>query len=355
MVRVVYFNQWFSSIAYVIEDLKKRNKNEIKIIASSKNKDHAYKNYVDEFIVEDWEDGETTEETMKNYTDWVLDTCVKYKVDYFFVKKNAKAIMNRAVDFYMRNVLLISEDITKLNQLENKSEVYDRLKAIKSIKKHIPDYLNSSDKMEVIKYIMEHERENDIILKFNNDEGGASFRAINDDRITAESLYKFRVNEITSQEAINIAVTISNSNKLLLMEKLDSPEISVDCYNSKNGFIAICRAKEAGRRERIYYDQYIYDICKEIQTEFKLLYPFNVQFRYKHSKNEKHSKRDLRLLEINTRISGGLYYEVSEGLNIANVCLMDCMNKSSDYNIDDFINFKDKYVTHLEMPIHLDD
>ena len=27
MVKVAYFNQWFSSIAWVIDDLKKRNKN----------------------------------------------------------------------------------------------------------------------------------------------------------------------------------------------------------------------------------------------------------------------------------------------------------------------------------------
>lgn len=352
MVKVVYFNQWFSSIAWVIEDLKKRNGKEIKIIASSKNPNHAYKDYVDEFIVEDWEETDDSEESMKNYTDWVLNLCKAYKVDYFFVKKYATAIMKRHLDFSMHNVFIISEDFDTLEKLSSKANVY-RMLSKSELDCFIPDYINTENRDELIEYIKEHEGKNDICLKFDSDEGGASFRAIRDKEITAESMYHYRVNEISTSEATNIALSISNPKKIIAMDMLDNPEISVDCYNSKKGFIAICREKLDGRIETIYSNKEISDICCKIGEELNLRFPYNVQFRYKTEKSGDKNKRTLKLLEINPRMSGGLYYEVANGLNIADICLKDYMNKERLYNISDYLNFETKFVTHLELPINV--
>lgn len=349
MVKVVYFNQWFSSAAWIMQDLKKRNKDEIKIIASSRNENHVYKGYVDEFIVEDWVETENHEESMKNYVDFVLSLCKKYHVDYFFVKKHASAIMERENEFFFSGTYLISEKIDTLRALENKSEVYSKLKKDHRIIDYIPEYLNTKSLKLAVLYLKNHRGNNDLCLKFNCDEGGASFRAIVDEEITQDSLYRFRVNQLTTDEAIQLAVNMDSVDRLIIMEKLDSPEISVDCYNSKNGFIAICREKQAGRVERIYYNKEIADICKIIGDG--LLFPFNVQFRYKA--NSKHTLDNLRLLEINTRMSGGTYYEIAQGLSIPDACLKDCMNREHEYNIEDFLNFEDKFVTHLELPILL--
>lgn len=353
MVKVVYFNQWFSSIAWVIDDLKKRNKNEIKIIASSKNPDHAYKNYVDEFIVEDWEETDNHEESMNNYIKWLLDTCLKYHVDYFFVKKHMEEVTKHRVEFGFNRTFLICETDEVLQHMKSKASVYKELEGT-ILRKYIPNYKCTNNIKDAYEYLEEHRDKNDICMKFDHDEGGASFRAIKDNILTIKSLYSFRVNTVSTNEAENIILSATDElDKLIFMEMLDSPEISVDCYNSKNGFIAICRSKEEGRKEKIYFDKYIYNICKDICEHFKLNFPFNVQFRYKHSENDKHSRQDLRILEINTRMSGGLYYEVFEGINIANACLNDCMNHNERYNIEDFKNFKPKYVTHLEFPLHI--
>ena len=207
---------------------------------------------------------------------------------------------------------------------------------------------------EAFSLIYQHRGKNDLCFKLDSGEGGQSYRAINDKTLTIDSLNSYRMNTLTSYEVIELLTnSFGQLSKLIFMEQLDGPEISVDCYNSKQGFIAICRSKDSGRVEKIYYDEKLAAVCKKIQEKLKLNFPFNVQFRYKHRENGKHTRRDLRLLEINNRMSGGLYYEVSEGLNIADVCLKDCMNKSNDYNIEDFIKFKTKYVTHLELPINL--
>lgn len=353
MVKVVYFNQWFSSIAWVIDDLKKRNRNEVKIIASSKNPNHTYKDYVDEFIVEDWEETDNHEESMKNYIEWLFELCMKYHVDYFFVKKHMEDVTKQRAEFSMRGTFLACETDYVVKQLESKASVYNKLKET-SLKRYIPEYLKTTDIREAIEYLESHRGYDNVCLKFDNDEGGASFRAIKDSRPTLNSLYEFMVNQLTTDEAEHIVTTSSDGpSRLIFMEMLDSPEISVDCYNSKNGFVAICRSKEEGRKEKIYYDEYIYNICKEIRDIYKFNFPFNVQFRYKHKESGKYSRRDLRILEINTRMSGGLYYEVANGLNIADLCLKDCMNRNNEYTIDEYIKFKPKYVTHLELPIKL--
>ncbi len=353
MHKVIYFNQWFSSIALVIEDLKKRNGNSIKIIASSKNKDHVYKNYVDDFIVEDWEETGNHEESMNNYIGFIYNTCNNYNVDYFFVKKHAETILKHKKELNSLGTHIIGE---WKERLESKGSVYDFLAWNKNLREYIPEWWRFDNALigQAFKLINEHSGKNDICFKLDSGEGGQSFREIDDSPLKLDSLNSYRMNKLTSDEAVKLIANSSGIiDRLIFMEKLDGPEISVDCYNSKQGFIAICRSKHSGRVEKIYYDEKIMNICNTIQEEIKLEFPFNVQFRYKHREDGTHTMNDLRLLEINNRISGGLYYEVSEGLNIADVCLKDCMNKSNEYNINDFINFETRHVTHLEIPIHL--
>lgn len=354
MVKVVYFNQWFSSIAWVIEDLKKRNKNQIKIIASSKNPNHVYKQYVDEFIVEDWEEVKDREQSMKNYTDWVLNLCKEYHVDYFFVKKNSSDITQRASEFSMSGTFLITECYETLKALESKSGVYNKLGKYKELKKYIPMYMNTDNGTKIIKELSAHRDKNDICLKFDKDEGGASFRAISDKPVTMSSLYSFRVNTATTDEAIRLVESADNPSRLIVMEKLDNPEISVDCYNSKQGFIAICREKGTDRVQRIYYNKEISELCCKIGNILGLIFPYNVQFRYEANSKDENGNKQLKLLEVNPRMSGGLYYEVANGLNIADVCLKDCMNKHDEYSISDFLDFKNKYVSHLELPVNIE-
>lgn len=353
MVKVVYFNQWFSSIAWVIDDLKKRNKNEIKIIASSKNANHAYKDYVDEFILEDWEETKDKEQSMKNYTDWVLNLCKKYKVDYFFVKKHCEEITKRFEEFSLSGVFLITEHYETLESMGSKAGVYRKLEQDESLKKYIPMYLNSANGMKLIRTLSEHRGKNDMCLKFDKDEGGASFRAIDDSPVTMSSLYSFRVNKITTDEAIRLIVSADKPDRLIIMEKLDNPEISVDCYRSKQGFIAICREKGSDRKQHIYYNKEISELCSKIGEVLELKFPYNVQFRYEAGSEDGNGVKQLKLLEINPRMSGGLYFEVANGLNIADICLKDCMNRESEYDIKELINFDDKYVTYLELPIKL--
>ena len=356
MKKVVYFNQWFSSISNVIDDLKNKYGDKIAFVASSVNKDHAYKNSVDYFVVEDWESEFDTDATMKNYTDWVLNLCEQYEVDIFFVKKYAKYIMARYEDFEELGVKLISDSYDILNMMEQKSTVYGAVSTDVELHRYIPEYHIFTRVDAAMKYVNNHRGKSDLCLKFNSDEGGASFRHINDSKIDLESLYKFRVNELTTDEVIDMLSCCSDKTvqKLMFMELLDSPEISVDCYNSKKGFIAIARVKINGRKQKIFYDKEISKLCEKIGNTIGLKHPYNVQFRVKQG-GDVTNINDLRLLEINPRMSGGLYYETLLNMNLAEICLKDVLGEylDDDYNISTFTSFEPSYVTHVEKAIIL--
>lgn len=358
MMKVVYFNQWFSSITEVIKDLKERNKHNIKIIASSKNKDHAYKDVVDEFIIEDWEETSNKDESMYNYMNWLVKTCNEYKVDIFFAKKYSETIAKNISMLNTIGVFTVLDDYSTLLELDNKARVYEKLSVYSEMRDLIPDYFIGTN-ADYINNLIDQaadSKNTPWCFKLNSDEGGASFRQIEQRKLDLSSLSHFRVNCMGANEAKELVNSISktgkdNLKKLLFMELLDSPEISVDCYNSKKGFIAICREKISGTRvQRIYYSEEITHLCKIICSEYKLRFPFNVQFRIKH--NEKSSNiKNLRLLEINPRMSGGTYYSTLFDMNICNVCLADLLHLSDQYNIEDFINFEERKVSHVEQAI----
>lgn len=355
MIKVVYFNQWFSSITDVIKDLKDKHKNSIKIIASSKNKEHAYKDVVDEFIVEDWEEVKgDIEKTKDNYIEWIKNTCRKYKVDIFFVKKHADWIAERSLEISMSSsVFVINESLEIQRAMQCKSNVYDILKNSISLDKYIPTYINTYNCNELLDLTKTLNKDNPWCFKLDCDEGGASFRKIDTSPITIDTLHSFRVNTVSSNEVKQMIkrCTTDELKRLIFMELLDSPEISVDCYNSKQGFIAICREKVVNTRtQRLYYNKEISTICEEIGKQLKLRFPYNVQFRVKHGEDS-NKVENLRILEVNPRMSGGTYYSTLFDMNIANVCLCDMLNISSEYNIDKFIGFEDKYVSHVEKAI----
>ena len=346
---VVYFNQWFSSISNIIKDLKERNP-EIYVIASSKNEDHAYKNVVDKFIVEDWTGNDS------NYIDWLVATLKENKVSIFFAKKHSKAISANIDRLNELEVTTILEDMQTISLMDDKKEVYRILSKNSELSKYIPLYCTETGLDAVKQFALEqYKTNNPWCFKLNDDEGGASFRAVEQKEMDFNSLYKFRVNSLSKQEADKFISKLSTeqADKLIFMELLDSPEISIDCYDSKKGFIAICREKIGGTRvQKLYYNKQLSKICENIKDTFDLKYPFNVQFRVKHGKDS-FDIENLRLLEINPRLSGGIYYSTFLGMNIADVCLKDILNKENEYNIENFINFDEYRVTHVEQAVRL--
>ena len=333
------FNHWFSSIYGVIEDIKNKYK-DIKVVMASSNENHVCKEIVDKFIAED------CKLQNEEYIDWYLKLCKENDISILFVHKNSKLFAKYKSKFKQSGVTVIVENEDTFNIVEDKVNTYEKFFG-KNLNWIVPYFFygNAENKDEIINKVV---KEHNLCLKKRCDEGGLSFRIIEKNKnMGISSLEKYRVNRITESEAIEIINSAEDRiNELMFMEVLDEPEISVDCYQSKKGFIAISREKlNNSRTERIYFDSRLFNICSEIQYMFRFKYPFNVQFR--QTKRDTNGKSKLRLLEINTRLSGGTYLETKTGFNLAHVLIED-LKSTCRYNYLDYVNFNDKLITFVE-------
>ena len=355
----IMFNQWFSSIGNIMNDIRYRMKNEqnidVNIVATSKRPDHVYKVNADKFIVEDWKND-------IEYMDFMLKTLNDEAIDFFFCKKKADLILkniDRIEDNTVAKVMYESEDVVNLTS--NKNDIYKKLKESnnKILKGIVPKYWSNLSLDEAKKLI--EESDNNLCLKLTNDEGGFSFRQIINGKSGIASLNEYWVNKLRKEEAIELAEQLNeegNIDKIMIMEMLDSPEISIDCYEGKSGFIGIARLKD-GRAQQIFKNKELNELCKQIKEEFGLNYIFNVQFRLDRNRDKSKPATidDLRLIDLNTRASGGMYEEVAIGINLMYYEICDTLNKNYSLEkydkLGDYNSETSKEVTHIERAVIL--
>lgn len=355
----------------MIQSLKDMLGNSIMIIASSRNPEHAYKDVVDKFIVEDWE--ETGDE--HNYINWLKKALVDNNVDMMFAKRHLNELYKHrdsleqlgvtlCIDFDSIPLLnskhrtlmaiqgagltqLIPKEVIIKRSFDNERSYFMEDTSNQMIKIDYEGLCNELNSLrgtgktgiftmcDMTKRSYEANKKEgktpqyacSICIKTDSGEGGTSFRKISDEPVTFKSLNKFRVNTITTSELLDIIKSMGQGESIILMEQLDEPEISVDCYRSAKGFIAIARKKVAGTRvETIFINEQVRSICNKIADKLELSNIFNVQFRVEHWRSAENID-NWRLLEINPRMSGGAHYESAVGINLCAMRIADEIKK----------------------------
>ena len=331
MIHVVYFNQWFSSIGPVIEDIKAKAEKDgilLKIIGSSTNPDHAYKNVVDKFYVEDWSEGNNADEMEKNYINWVLNVCNKEGVDLFIAKKHSDIILKHQKEFEYKGIKVIT--CNEYDGLKTKKKTYEKLERFPEFVELIPKYFKGNSYGLACEWVTNRlENGKATIMKLDEDEGGTSYKEITLEGPSINQIKSYYGQKITL-DTFRKVLNQDNINDFIIMEYLKDPEISVDCYNTSTHVIAIAREKSRGRVQKVFIDSKITKIAEDIaRTCISTGKLFNFQLRYDGNDQYK-------LLEINPRISGGAYIEVALGINLMYMQIVDALNLrcNSDYTVD---------------------
>lgn len=314
-VKIIWFNgEWFSSIASVMNGIKSEFGDKIELLGSSHTKQTTYRNVVDSFILEPG-----YQSTVESYVDFALNVCKLHYVDVFIPKRNVAAIAREAGKFRKLGTTVICEDPKIYTSIKSKKSVYERI--VNSMPELVPSY-------EVITSYSEFEKaynrikgvslNGKVVIKYDIDEGASSFRVIDNSAFGYGNLSRKHENILSEQEAFNIIQDADNVGKLkplIVMEFMDDPEISVDCYKTGVGVLeTLVRVKKSSRMKEILssgelYDK-IVDYCARIQKMFGLKQIFNVQFRWVNG--------ELKLLEINARMSGGMHLGQPLKINIPN-------------------------------------
>ena len=309
----VWFNTWFSAISITLQEIKKTFPN-ITLIGTNKNEDCVYQKDCDEFYVE------PTGDVFK-YIDFAVEFCKEHKIDVFIPKAYAEAISYNIDRFNEIGVKVLVEDAEVIKTFDSKAFAYETLAYMGYDK--IPEYtiVNSADEfMEAYKkYTAQREV---VCLKYDKDEGAASFRVVHDQFLTAKYLSGESNNIITSANMMTVLRDMEDKGvfkPIMVMPKLAGPEASVDCYYSEHkGLVAIPRYKLGNRIKKVELTHDLIDDCIWLQDNFGFKGVYNAQYRW-----DKNGKP--KLLEVNTRMSGGIHLTSLCGYSIPLQALADIL------------------------------
>lgn len=335
MVRV-WFNHWFSTSYGLIELMKKDKEEQIYVIASNKQYDSVIQKVCDEWYQDSLADGE-------EYIQYCLDFCKEHKVDVFVPRRKMVEISQNRKRFQEIGVKIMVDDYEIIKLLNDKVAAYDLFKDVEGV--HIPKYkmVNTADEFIAAYHELKQEFEQ-VCVKFVKDEGAMSYRRIVDavDRFKRLRIYPGA--EVAYADYVETLQTVERFDDLMVMPYLPGHEISVDCLQTPDGLIAIPRVKGSARHEKVMYDKEILDMTKKIMGKINLQYPCNVQYKLKDGIPY--------LLEVNTRMSGGLQMTcLAAEVNIPNIALNKVLGKRVEWSI----NQTEKVVSYIEIPMVIRD
>ena len=327
----IWFNHWFST-AYNIINLIREDEKEFHIIGSNDVYNSVIKCVCDEWYQEPTVRG-------KEYVDYCVKFCKEHKVDIFMPRREMVEISKNIHLFNEIGTKVMVDKYETISLLNNKSEAYNLFKE-KEIG-IVPEYkIVDNTKDFVQAYEMLSEKYKRVCFKFVKDEGGRSFRLIDNSRKGYDALFYAQSAKMTLEDVLNALNEKEKFDPIMVMPYLPDHEISVDCLKTEQGVIMLPREKNATRIERLVYDEKILDICMDFYEKVGLEYPCNIQFKYLDGVPY--------FLEVNTRMSGGVQMScLAAGVNIPNIAV----NKMLGINKSWEISKEERFVSHIEMPL----
>jgi predicted ATP-grasp superfamily ATP-dependent carboligase len=327
----IWFNHWFSTAYHIINLIKKDQDINFFVVGTNDQEDSVIKKACDLWEVEPKGLPE------KEYIDYSLEFCQRNKIEIFVPRRNQFIISKNIKLFDKIGVkVLVERDAEKLQILQNKKLTYELFNDLEL--GYVPEYytIKSSEEFKNA-YLKLKENNDKICFKFVKDEGGLSFKVIDNN---IDILYSASATKVSFADIMNHLEKRKQIPEIIMMPYLSGKEISVDCLNTADGLIAVPRFKTKGRTEVIKYDNEIMNISGAFFDKYGIQCPCNIQFRY-HNNN-------LYLLEINTRMSGGIQYScLASGINIPNIAINQLIGIHKKW----IGNNEEKKVSYIEEPI----
>lgn len=244
------------------------------------------------------------------YVEFCVDFCTRNQIDIFIPRLHMEEI-SRYVHLFdeIGTKVMVCRDIELLDAMIEKDKFYEALQD-----KHlvtIPDYrvVTTADQFKQA-YEELTAAGHKVCFKPTISEGGMGFRIIDNERDPLDDLYGYVTLSTTFQQAYETLSLTDHFKPIMVMELLDGVEYSIDCVATAEGDLltAIPRRKSTGRTYLLEESPELLDIANRIAKSLRIPYAFNIQVRYNNGIP--------KLLEINPRMSGGLYITCLSGVNM---------------------------------------
>lgn len=330
MIRI-WMNHWFST-AYNIVNLIKQDDPNFYVIGTNENYCSPIRTVCDEWY---------QEPTLKDdeYVEYCLEFCQEHHVDVFLPRRGMLEISKQKSQFEALGTKVMVDDYNIISALNHKNEAYELFK--KEEIGIVPEYriVTSVDDFRQAYTELSCQYKH-VCFKFVKDEGGKSFRLIDNNRTGYAALFKKQTTRMTYEAAVAALSEQTVFAPIMLMPYLPNEEISVDCLKTPSGIIMIPRVKGSTRVEKIRYDAEILSTCELLFKKVPLENPCNIQFKYLDGIPY--------MLEVNTRMSGGVQMAcLGSGINIPNIAVNKLLGIEKSWTN----NYEEKQVSHIEIPV----
>lgn len=335
----IYFNRWFSASYHYMNMIRDNSDGgQFKFFGTHPDKNHLSLQACDYVEQEPVLHG-------TEYVDYAIDFCRRNEIDIFIPRLKMLEIAKEVERFdAIGTKVMVCADIPLLESMLDKDKFYEMLEGTGVVP--IPEYYvveTAQQFKDAYEALVRNGHK--VCFKPTNSEGGQGFRIIDNNMNPLENLYGWVSLSIPFEQAFNTLSAVERFPKLMVMELLEEDEFSIDCLSDSEGklIVAVPRRKSTGRIYVLDEVPELNEIAQRVAEQCRIPYVFNIQVKY--------NKGVPKLLEINPRMSGGLFITCLTGVNMPYLAVKTILGQPFERPILQW-GIKASY---LELPIVMKD
>ena len=244
-----------------------------------------------------------------DYVDWCLETCKRRDVEVLVPGRAAIAIAARREEFERLGIrLLLAASADAMELFEDKPRFGRELSPVVAV---VPRFEVVNTAAEFTAACARLQADGlPVCFKPGRSVGALGFRILDDERTDLQNLLGGEQIRITTAMATSILAAQPEFRDLLVMEYLDGAEYSIDCLARRGRLLrAVARRKPVrlGGSQLIEDRPDLLSLAERMTASYELDSLFNIQVR--------DGAGVPKVLEINARMSGGIYFACLSGVN----------------------------------------
>ena len=306
----VWFNRTFSSVYAAIKLIREADTaGRFHLIYTNANPHATASRVAHEFFVE------PTGLDKEAYLDWCLDFCKEHRIDIFIPGRHSTMLAGEHARFAAQGTRVLSAGTPEaLELIHDKARFYAGTVLPLAPVAEFREF-TTLEQFDAA-YAELRQRHATLCVKPSRSVFGLGFAILDEERSSAALLLAGAQFTIGLDDMRRGLAELGEFRSMLLMEYLDGHEYSVDCVGDNGRLVAAVARKKpmtAGRGQLIDMRQDIVDATTQLCRTYGLNGVFNAQFR--------EGNGELRLLEINPRMSGGIGMACVAGPNLPYIAL----------------------------------
>ncbi|MFJ6842091.1 ATP-grasp domain-containing protein [Streptomyces griseoluteus] len=240
------------------------------------------------------------------YVEYALDQCARRGIDVFVPRLHQAAIVAHRADFAAAGTALLAPTPEAVAVFEDKVTAYE---AVSSVGVPVPPWFRVRTADELLNAVEGLEAAGHrACFKPASGAGGVGFRMITRSPFSLAQLSGFPSPYVQLDLAMSALREAEEPVDLLVMPRLEQPEVSVDCLTGPDNRVRLMVGRtKNGRRRGFTLDERWLEPARLIAEGFGLHYLSNIQFRMLGDRPV--------LLDVNTRAAGGLHQLSLCGVN----------------------------------------